>query len=136
MLKDEKTLKSTTGLQLAPFKQLYSRFESKLASTDLDGEELTRQTKERSLDAIGELLLFLFYVRHYCTERVCAWLFEISQSQVNKYIRHVRVIMHNYYKNTITPSIYYKRVADSKVLRTWMVTIVIDGVEQQIKIPR
>ncbi|MFN3692273.1 MAG: transposase family protein [Fervidobacterium sp.] len=132
---DNKFFHDLIGLSLADFYNLHSKIELNINNKTLNLEEKSSyRGRKRSLDSVGQLLLFLMWFRQYLSVRILSWIFNISEATVQIYLDATLDMLYNMFKSTIKLPNKTERLKNSRIFGKFPITIVIDGSEQQVKL--
>lgn len=123
------------GISITNFNDLYSKVGNVLANTTVFGHIKGIGGRAPKIDAQGRLLLTLIWMRHYTTESLLEWIFEIPAKQVHTYIRSSVGVLFTSLRNTLHFPSYSNRMRQSIPWRGRYIVIVIDGTEQHILKP-
>lgn len=97
-----RVFKAFTGLDVEAFNKLLESFDEayEAALDDLDAQRETERQRARGggrksalLTTADKLLFILFYFRHYPTQTVQGFLFDMGQPQANEWIHRLTVVL-------------------------------------------
>jgi len=128
------------GITLSQFDELYHEVEEDLESAVLGSKSSEKRPKNqpgrsRQLSTRSQLLLFMLWIRQYPVEHMLGWLFGCSQSQISKYNATSLEVMYQYAKKHVIIPPELERHTAGVQFEGCLVTIIIDGSEQQIHRP-
>ena len=129
--------RTLTGLTIEQFNTLVDDTKDYVLQICIEtGKPMTRRNgKKRELDIREQLLMCLIWMRQYIVVRFIAWLFGISHPMVVKYNAATINGLYRYFNSRIFIPEFPIREQNGAMLRRALITIVIDGTEQEVKTP-
>lgn len=126
------------GITHEQFEWLLSQIQDQLERTRIGScnETITNTAgRPRRIDAREQLLMFLVWMRQYPVLNFLAWLTGTSKSMVQKYNHTTLNVLFQYFDPLIHLPSKHIRQKHGSWLRGALITLVIDGTEQQVLRP-
>jgi len=104
-----------------------------------DEDRFKKRGRRNFLSSEIEILIFLFYIRTYPTQRSLAIIFGCDRFVIHKTIKKIRKFIFDLVENsnsTISMGRYSERMEESCMLHGGIFTCAIDGTEQEVCSPR
>jgi hypothetical protein len=84
------------------------------------------------LPVISQTLLILFWLRQYVPNFINSWIFEVSESSIDRYLWEIVSTMYNHFVTKLLFPSREERLRNSVNFRGFVLVMVIDGTEQQM----